>query len=105
MAEVFEKRQKGWCNVIEGEDPIWGYTVWPTQIAKAINQSRFEYIDFMIKCGADVNIGGLEESPIRSVVERVNTDGQFIFWQNTAQGQLELTEHRSNKIRASKVPD
>jgi hypothetical protein len=77
LAETFENIQKGWCNVFEKEDPIFGYPVWPTQIKKAVLGGRFEYIDCMIACGADVNIGGMEQSPIRSLVRSVDGDGEF----------------------------
>jgi hypothetical protein len=50
--------------------------VWPTQIKEAIWAGKFEYIDFMIKCGADVNIGGVEQSPITSLVRGVD-DSEF----------------------------
>jgi len=77
LAGAFEKRQNDWCNVFEKKDPIFGYPVWPTQIKKKILRGKFRYIDFMIACGADVNIGGMEQSPIMGLVRSVDGDGKF----------------------------
>jgi hypothetical protein len=78
FAEVFEQRQQRWCNRVETEEPIRGLPVWPTQIKKAVWAGKFEYIDFMIRCGADINIGGVEQSAVASLVGRQEDDGKFL---------------------------
>lgn len=67
IAEAFYARDPNCFNTVESESPRGG-PVRNTQIDVAIRQDNYDYVDYLLAHGADMNYQFPERSPVRAAV-------------------------------------
>jgi len=79
MGKVFWERDKN-CFQVREPRSVHGTTGGETQINVAMRNGCYDYVDFMLERGADINAGYPERSVVRAAVMFATTDGMFILF-------------------------